>query len=392
MPKLAQETRSHAEVCNRLAELRKMRGLGASEVAQAAGVSRQTIYAIEAGNYVPNTSVALRICRLLQTNVEEVFLLEEDTPRTANILKAVLLPGRENASSDFLQLCQVDDQLVAVQPEQGSWTLPLADAVLCGPRNGPSNRSSCKVSSYRDAADYARRILIAGCDPAISIVTRFLRDAGVEAVVVGRNSSQSLELLRRGLIHVAGMHLPESESATAVRDIARRLPRREVTVFSYAIWEQGLVIAQGNPKSIAGIPDLRRKDVRIVNRETGAGSRILLDASLKQHGIPASAVRGYDALASGHLKAAAAVGAGEADCCVATRAAARLYALDFLPLVREHYYFVVQNRHLELPAIQTLIETLGRTALRRELNEFGGYDTSIAGTRIDDASNSGGKL
>jgi molybdate-binding protein len=72
---------------------------------------------------------------------------------------------------------------------------------------------------------------------------------------------------------------------------------------------------------------------------------------------------------------------GDADCCVATRAAANLYGLDFLPLVRERYDFVIQTKHLDLPVVQALLEALGRAALRRELQEFGGYDTSVAGTR-----------
>jgi putative molybdopterin biosynthesis protein len=94
-------------------------------------------------------------------------------------------------------------------------------------------------------------------------------------------------------------------------------------------------------------------------------------------------VRGYSTLATGHLEAAAQVHNGQADCCLAAKSAARLYSLDFLPLVREKYNFVVQNKHLDLPGIQTLIETLGRAALRRELQEFGGYDTSTSGDRLD---------
>lgn len=383
MPKTWVDAAPQIGVRTRLAEFRKLRGLGAPEVAQAAGISRQTIYAIEAGSYVPNTTVALRISRLLETSVEELFVLEEDQARDAHILKAVLLPDQQSSSGDLLQLCQIDDHLVAVRPDHGSWTLPPADAVLVEHKSPVSRRASaCKVSSYRDREDFTRRILIAGCDPAISIVARFLRDAGTEAVLVGRNSTQSLELLRQGLIHVAGTHLQDPIPARTVTEIQKRLPQRPVTVFSYAIWEQGLVIAKGNPKSIAGIHDLSRKDVTIINREPGAGSRALLDLQLSRAAIKTTAVRGYDKLATGHLRAAAAVSEGDADCCVAPRAAARIYSLDFVPLVREHYHFVVQNKHLELPGIQNLIETLGRSALRRELSEFVGYDASSAGLRL----------
>ena len=119
-----------------------------------------------------------------------------------------------------------------------------------------------------------------------------------------------------------------------------------------------------------------------MNRETGAGSRRLLDAQLKRLGIPAAKVGGYNAVAEGHLGAAWRVKSGAADACIATRAAARLFALDFIPLVSERYDLVIRRQHLGLPAIQTLLEILGRSAYRREMETLGGYDTSVAGRRV----------
>ncbi len=102
---------------------------------------------------------------------------------------------------------------------------------------------------------------------------------------------------------------------------------------TFASWEEGIVVRRGNPKAIRSLANLGRKNVTLVNREKGSGSRALFDKGLRRTGIAASAVSGYDNLASGHLAAAKEIASGAADCCIATRSAARCYGLD-LPAVR----------------------------------------------------------
>jgi molybdate-binding protein len=148
------------------------------------------------------------------------------------------------------------------------------------------------------------------------------------------------------------------------------------------VWEEGIVTATGNPKDIRGVEDFSRKDIRIVNRESGAGSRNLLDAQLKRLKISPDQVAGYQTIASGHLAAASEVRTGAADCCMATRAAARAFGLGFIPLLTERYDFAIQRRHLDLPAIQALLNTLNRAGFRRELDCAGGYDTRASGQRM----------
>ena len=93
-----------------------------------------------------------------------------------------------------------------------------------------------------------------------------------------------------------------------------------------------------------------------------------------------SRVRGYQVEAYGHLAAAYAVVAGDADCCIATRSAAQAFELDFIPLKSERYDLVMRRRTLQLPAVQSLLDVLQRTTLRRELEVFAGYDTTQTGT------------
>src|SRR5512137_1161897 len=123
------------------------------------------------------------------------------------------------------------------------------------------------------------RLLIGGCDPGISVLLRHLQREGVEAVVAYRNSSQSLELLKQSMIHIAGSHLrDEATGESNLPAVRKHFPKGSVAVISYAIWEEGIVVARGNPKKIKGISDMARKDITIVNREAGSGARLQLDA------------------------------------------------------------------------------------------------------------------
>lgn len=117
-----------------------------------------------------------------------------------------------------------------------------------------------------------------------------------------------------------------------------------------------------------------------MNREKGSGSRGLLDRLLAEAGVPPRKVVGYDRVAYGHLAAAYAVLAGEADCCLATRSAAQAFGLDFVALRSERYDFVMRRQTLEMPAVQGFLDVLQRAALRRKLETLAGYDTAQTGS------------
>jgi molybdate-binding protein/DNA-binding XRE family transcriptional regulator len=369
-------------IANNLAEFRRKRGLSAISLAATAGITRQTIYAMEAGTYIPNTAVALKLARALDTTVEDLFALEETAPaRALRTEQAALLSGSGGVhAGQAVQLCRVDKHLMACPPSQALWYLPTADAVIS---DRPVRQGKTGVQIFDADSDFGSRLLVAGCDPAISVLARHVQPAGIELVLAHRNSSQSLDLLKDGSVHIAGTHLKDEASGESnLPEIARLFPKNSVAVVAFAVWEEGILAAAGNPKDIGGIEDLARKDVTIVNREEGAGSRALLDAHLRRLRIPAAQVRGYSRLASGHLPAAWQVQSAAADACLATRAAARLFGLHFIPLVSERYDLVIRKQHLDLPRVQNLLDTLSRSGFRRELEGYGGYDTRVAGQRV----------
>jgi molybdate-binding protein/DNA-binding XRE family transcriptional regulator len=372
------------EIENHLGTLRQKRGISAAQLARTVGVTRQTIYAMEAGSYVPNTAVALRLAQALEVKVEELFALPQAEPAGLRSEEAMLLPGSEPLHpGQPVQLCRVNKRLVASPPSPVPWYFPVSDAVVASAPGKAAKNGRTDVQVFDAANDFRNRVLIAGCDPGISVLAHHLQASGIELVLAHRNSSQSLQLLKEGCVHIAGTHLrDESSGESNLPEIGRLFPRNAVAVISFAVWEEGIVTAAGNPKSIKSIEDLARRDVTIVNREKGAGSRALLDSALKRLRLDSKNIKGYDRIAPGHLPAAWQVQSGQADCCIATRAAARVFGLGFIPLVSERYDLAIRRQHLDMPGVQAVLDTLSRSNYRRELESLGGYDTRAAGQRL----------
>ncbi len=376
-----------SEIDTNLGQLRQKRGYSAIQLAQMTGVSRQTIYAIEAGTYVPNTAVALRLARALDTKVEDLFTLPDDGPAHAlPSEQAILLPGCDALQpGQPVQLCKVDMRLMASPPLPVQWYFPASDAVLTNKSAGGKapGGGKVKVQIFHAEDEFRNRILVAGCDPGISVLARHVLASGIELVLAHRNSSQSLKLLKEGCIHVAGTHLRDDSSGESnIPEIGRMFPKDSVAVISFAVWEEGILTARGNPKGVRGIEDFAQPGISIVNREKGAGARNLLDSELKRLQINPKKVRGYERTAPGHLPAAWQVQTGAADGCISTRAAARVFGLGFIPLVSERYDLAVRRSHLDLPGVQALLDTLNRASFRRELESLGGYDAKGAGQRM----------
>jgi len=372
------------EIQSNLFQLREARQLSAARLAAMAGISRQTVYALEAGVYVPNTALALRLAAALSVTVEEIFQLPSRRPEERSCSAEVLSGEGTLRPGQPMRLCRVGDRLVAVSSsELGAWSLPLADGVVLDFAPTAEGPAKARVQVLEEPAAFDNRLLIAGCDPAVTVLARHLQREKVTLVMEHQNSSKSLELLKRGVIHVAGTHIRDPQSGESnLTAIEKMFSRTSIAVVSLAYWEAGLVVASGNPKGIRSPEDLSRKDVVLVNREPGAGARMLLETHLHRLGIPPQAVNGYNRVAYGHLPAARLVLTGQADCCIATRAAARVYGLDFIPLVTERYDLVTRKKNLKLSQVQALFDTLGRAAFRHELEDLAGYDARPAGNRI----------
>lgn len=347
---------------NRLESLRKSRGMAAAALASQVGVTRQAIYAIEAGTYMPNTVVALRLARLLETSVEDLFTLEAEeaaAPDTFGFEPLDEAVPFEPGSP--IQIRKVGRRVIGVAPAQFPAWLPMADGIATGARE----------ASLSSEPDDTHRLLIAGCDPALSLLAQHARQIGIDVILANANSSQSLAWLKAGKIDVAGSHLNEPVSNG-----------RALSVVTFALWEEGFVVRRGNPKSIRTIADLANRSVHFINRDKGSGSRRLFDSLTTAAGIAPAKVKCADKDAPGHLAAAWAVASGQADCCIAAGSAARRFGLDFIPLAGERFELVLNKRDVSRKPVQAVLDVLNRARFRRQLETMAGYDVSHAGETV----------
>jgi putative molybdopterin biosynthesis protein len=188
-----------------------------------------------------------------------------------------------------------------------------------------------------------------------------------------------LQWLKQGKVHVAGTHLRDSATGDYNLPIVKHLfPQGTVKVITFAIWEQGLVTRTGKLRSAMSRTWPEKTSVLSIAKKAPAAGSFSTNTSAPPASQP-DRVKGYDRIATGHLPAAQAVSHGEADCCIATRSAARAFGLHFIPLATERYDLVVRRQYVQLPAIQALFDALNRSALRRKLELLAGYDTSHTG-------------
>jgi molybdate-binding protein/DNA-binding XRE family transcriptional regulator len=368
-------------VQNKLADIRRDRGISVAALAQAIGVRRQTIYAIESGAYVPNTAIALRLARLLSVTVEDLFVCEE--PAAALIAGPepveIIDNARELAPGEPVRLCTIGERRIAVPASPPIDFFPEMNGRIAVPDGRKGREAYVQVLQEIDGHD----LLIAGCDPAASLLATSLHDAGVRLIPWMANSSTALHLLKRGHAHVAGCHVFDRKSADAnLAFLQKSFADGEISVVNFATWEEGILVARGNPKDIRSIEHLARKDIRVANRESGSGTRRLFDDLIKRAGITSAQINGYASKFETHLAAAREVRDGRADCCLGVSSAARLLGLDFIPVATERYDFAISNAFWKSKPVQVLLDQLNRAALRHVLEAACGYDTSMTGKVI----------
>ncbi len=345
---------------------REERRLTQRALADAAGASRQTVVAVEAGRMVPSTALALRLARALGCAVDELFWLPEPAPLAAELAGAPA--GRRVLLGEVL----------------GRWVAhPLAAdfSSLATAADGLLERRSSRVRPLAPREALAGNLIVIGCDPALGLLAARLLGARLRWVHAG--STAALAVLARGHAHVAGAHLYDEASGEFNLPFARRaLGGAPFLAVTLARWREGLAVAPRNPRGIRTVEDLARGDVHIVNREAGAGARRLLDRALGRAGVPARRVRGYRRIARGHLAVAQAVALGAADAGVVAEAAALSCGLGFVPLAEERSDLIIPSALAADERVRRLLDALAAAPFRRELSAVAGYDVRDLGRVI----------
>ncbi len=294
-----------------------------------------------------------------------------------------------------VRLGRVGGRLVATPLSRGAGVLTSlvrADGLLvvAAGRDGHHPGAEVEVQLLRGMAEIDRTIVAIGShDLVLDLAAAALRgaDPGVTLATSNVGSLGGLVALRDGLCHLAGAHLLDPETGEYTlpylpRVFGDALAVADVAVIRLVHREQGLIVAAGNPCGLAGVEDLRRPGLRYVNRQRGAGTRMLLDHELRRCGIAPGDVTGYQREAHSHLAVAAAVAAGRADAGLGIAAAARPYGLDFVPVGQEPYDLVVTRNAYDSDALAPLWTLLADDGFRASVAALPGYSTTETGRRV----------
>ncbi len=290
-----------------------------------------------------------------------------------------------------VKLGEVGGRIVATPLPRGAGTITSiteADGIIRIPNHVEGINDTEKVSTelLRPLPAVRRTIVIVGShDNSLDVLADQLKAGHSELTLSSSHvgSMGGLMAIKRGVCHLAGTHLLDTEDGSYnISYLKKYLPDTAVKLIHLVQRDQGLIVSAGNPKGIRGIEDLGRKDVRFINRQKGSGTRILLDYKLKQLGIKADAINGYQNEEFTHMAVAVSVLSGSEDAGLGIYAAAKALDLDFIPVVIEQYDLVIPLEYFETAPIQILFEIINSRTFKQRVEALGGYSTARTGEII----------
>lgn len=288
-----------------------------------------------------------------------------------------------------VKMGKVGDTMTATPAGRGAgavMSLVQADGFVTVPANseGLGAGEKVQIELLRDEEEIKNTLVFIGShDNILDVLANLLHRqrplCRLSSAHVG--SMGGLLAIRRGEAHLAGTHLlDETTGEYNISFIKKFLPDLPLQLINLTYREQGLLVPRGNPLSIRGFSDLSRKDVRFINRQRGAGTRLLTDMHLRKLGIEPGQVNGYDREEYTHMNIASAVASYNADTGLAIRAAAVALDLDFIPVAEERYDLVLPKTFLPDPKVIALLEIITSHAeFRRTVDRLGGYDLRDCG-------------
>jgi putative molybdopterin biosynthesis protein len=264
-------------------------------------------------------------------------------------------------------------------------SMAQADALIRIPQNveGYLEGEQVVCELLREKRELQGRLHILGShDISLDVMRDIIKKSNPEMDLLSTHigSLSGLIALQKGVVDLCTTHiLDEGEKVYNIPVVKKYLGARPALLINVAKRIQGLVVAKGNPKSIKGVPDLARADIRFINRQVGSGTRILLDSMLAEEGISPDSVRGYDREEFTHTAVGVLVKDGIADVGLAIYPIARLFGLDFIPMTEEDYDLLVTKEFSQEKKFSVLMDAISSVEFGRRLQEFGGYKTDQTG-------------
>jgi len=288
-----------------------------------------------------------------------------------------------------VKLGKVGGNLMATPVSRGAgalMSLVRADGLVRIPAGmeglGAGSTVEAELLTPKDTIEHTL-VCIGSHDNALDVLGNFLKkrhpEMGMSSAHVG--SLGGIMALAKGEAHIAGSHLLDEETGDYnVSYLKKYLKDKRPLLINLVYRQQGFMVLPGNPKGITKFEDLKRPDVVFVNRQAGAGTRLLTDLHLKRVGIDPSDVKGYDHEEYTHMGAASAVLTGVADTGLGILAAARALGLDFALVAEERYDLVIPLEHAGLPMVAALLDIIRNDAdFKAAVESLGGYDARDMG-------------
>jgi putative molybdopterin biosynthesis protein len=306
----------------------------------------------------------------------------------AKLTRKITSPAGDD---DYMRLAvgRVGDQVLAAPLSRGAGvitSLVRADGITILPRGvqGLPAGSEVNVNLYRRPDEIENTIFAIGShDITIDIMAQFLAAHNRRLASANVGSMGGLVALSRGEAHIAGSHLLDPDSGEYnLKYVQQVLPEIPVKIIVLVGRLQGLMVAKGNPKEILSLKDITRRDVSYINRQSGAGTRVLLDYHLRLLEIPGESIKGYQHEEYTHLAVAAAIASGRADCGLGIAAAAQALGLDFIPLYQERYDLIIPQRYYKGELLEPLINLLSDPEFKTMVASLPGYNIENMGQEI----------
>jgi putative molybdopterin biosynthesis protein len=193
-------------------------------------------------------------------------------------------------------------------------------------------------------------------------------------------SLDGLVNLRQGLCQITGSHLLDETGEYNTSFVRHLFPDLDVELITLAHRIQGLMLARGNPKGIKKISDVSNPSVRFINRNSGSGTRLWLDAELRRLKIPTGKINGYARVVKTHSATASAIQMGKADAALGLQAAAHQHGLDFIPLFEERYDLLLPRENAK--ALMPLLDYIQTLDFRNSLTPLTGYNATHSGEQV----------
>src|SRR5579875_416390 len=224
-------------------------------------------------------------------------------------------------------------------------------------------------------------IVISGQDLVLDILGKYIeKHSTYQSLRSFTGSLNSLISMYHGEGDIVSLHLFDGDTGEYnLPYIKKILVGDPFILINLLSRKAGFYVKKGNPLQITHWTDLKRNDVKIVNRERGSGARVLLEEQLRIHEIPSRNIKGYEYEATNHLSVASAVSAGIADVGVGIEKAAKIVGIDFVPLITERYDLIMLKNAKTEGLINTVKTILSSSPFISEINALGDYDTSMTG-------------